>query len=131
MWRKLTPSQPVPRHFSKDSDTTSHRIVLQKSDAHGLDRSTMSYIKDCSIFQAQRVVLNGVISSWCLLTSQFNKAQSYSISLSMPWMRGGNAPSASLQIKPSWAGVLQGRKTLQRDLDRPDRWPKANCMSAE
>jgi len=45
----------------------------------------------------------------------------------MTWMRGLSAPSVSLQMTPS-VNLLKGRKALQRDLDRLDRWAKANCM---
>jgi len=47
-------------------------------------------------------------------------------------MRGLSAPSVSLQMTPSWAGVdlLEGRKTLQRDPDTLDPLAEANCMSS-
>ena len=54
--------------FSKAFDTVSHSIVLEKLTAHGLDRCTLCWVKKWLDGQAQRVVVNGVKSSWRLVT---------------------------------------------------------------
>ncbi|KAK4822991.1 hypothetical protein QYF61_024699 [Mycteria americana] len=50
--------------FSKAFDTVSHSILLEKLAAHGLDRCTLRWVKNCLDGWAQRVVVNGVYSSW-------------------------------------------------------------------
>ena len=50
--------------FSKAFGTVSHSILLQKLAAHGLDRYTLSWVRNWLEGRAQRVVVNGVKSSW-------------------------------------------------------------------
>ena len=50
--------------FSKAFDTVSHSILLQKLAVRGLDRYTLYRVRNCLDGQAQRVVVNGVKSSW-------------------------------------------------------------------
>ena len=50
--------------FSKAFDTVSHSILLQKLAVHGLDRYTLGWVRNWLEGQAQRVVVNGVKSSW-------------------------------------------------------------------
>ena len=50
--------------FSKAFDMVSHSILLEKLAAHGLDRYTLSWVKNWLDGWAQRVVVNGVKSSW-------------------------------------------------------------------
>ncbi|GAB0186434.1 mitochondrial enolase superfamily member 1 [Grus japonensis] len=50
--------------FSKAFDTISHSILLEKLAAHSLDGCTLHCVKNCLDGQAQRVVVNGVKSSW-------------------------------------------------------------------
>ena len=51
--------------FSKDFNTVFHSILLGKLAARGLDRHTLFWIEG----QAQRVMVNGVTSSWWLVMS--------------------------------------------------------------
>ncbi|KAK4825652.1 hypothetical protein QYF61_001475 [Mycteria americana] len=55
--------------FSKAFDTVSHSILLEKLAAHGLDRRTLRWVKNWLDGRAQRVVVNGVCSTWWPVTS--------------------------------------------------------------
>lgn len=50
--------------FSKAFDTVSHRLLLGKLAAHGLDRYTLLWVRNWLEGHAQRVVVSGVKSSW-------------------------------------------------------------------
>ena len=55
--------------FSKAFTTISHSILLEKLVVHGLEECTLCWVKSCLDGRAQRVVVNGVTSSWWLVTS--------------------------------------------------------------
>ena len=55
--------------ISKALDTVSHSILLEKVAARGLHRYTLCWVKNRLDGWAQRVEVNGVKSSWCLVTS--------------------------------------------------------------
>lgn len=48
----------------KSFDTVSHNVLLEKQAVHGLDMYTVHQVKNWLDDQAQRVVENGVKSSW-------------------------------------------------------------------
>ncbi|NXV72579.1 RTJK polymerase, partial [Atlantisia rogersi] len=55
--------------FSKAFDRVSHSILTEKLAATGLDRGTLSWVRNWLDGRAQRVVVNGTKSSWRLVTS--------------------------------------------------------------
>lgn len=62
-------------NFSKDLDTISHSILLEKLAVHGLDGRTFCWVKKWLGAQAQRVGVTGVKYSWWLVSVVFPRAQ--------------------------------------------------------
>ncbi|CAM4502552.1 unnamed protein product [Lepidochelys kempii] len=55
--------------FSKAFDMVSHSILVSKLKKYGLDEWTIRWVESWLDHQAQRVVINGSMSSWQLVSS--------------------------------------------------------------